>query len=69
MSVSYDFNSLYPSGQIDINRIWPKMQEAYPFKQYIANAVHTLFNSGRWSELYRSVLLTEKYHNPENLVF
>ena len=24
LSVSYDFNSLYPSAQIDINSTWPK---------------------------------------------
>ena len=67
--VSYDFNSLYPSAQIDINITWPKIQTAYPFKQYMTDAVCTLFNNGRRNELNRSALLTVKTHNPENLVF
>ena len=29
----------------------------------------TLFKSGRWNEKNRSLFLTVKYHNPENLVF
>ena len=31
--VSYDFSSLYPSAQIDINSTWPKIETAYPFKK------------------------------------
>ena len=31
--ISYDFNSLYPSAQIDINSTWPKIETAYPFKK------------------------------------
>ena len=67
--VSYDFNSLYSSDQIDINRSWPKIETSYPFKKFMSDAVCTLFNSGRWNELNRSAFLTVKYHNPENLVF
>ena len=67
--VSYDFNSLYPSAQIDKNSTWPKIETAYPFKKYMSDAVCTLFNSGRWNELNRSAFLTIKYHNPANLVF
>ena len=67
--VSYDFNSLYPSAQIDKDSIWPKIETAYPFKKYMADAICTLFNSGRWNELNRSAFLTIKYHNPENLIF
>ena len=67
--VSYDFNSLYPSAQIDKNSTWLKIETAYPFKKYMNNAICTLFNSGRWNELNRSAFLTIKYHNPENLIF
>ena len=67
--VSYDFNSLYPSAQIDKNSTWPKIETAYPFKKYMSDAVCRLFNRGRWNELNRSAFLTTKYHNPENLVF
>ena len=67
--VSYDFNSLYPSAQIDKNSTWPKIETAYPFKKHMSDAVCTLFNSGRWNELNRSAFLTVKYHNPENLIF
>ena len=67
--VSYDFNSLYPSAQIDKNSTWPKIETAYPFRKYMSDAVCTLFNSGRWNELNRSAFLTIKYHNPANLVF
>ena len=69
MSVSYDFNSLYPSAQIDKNSTWPKIETAYPFKKYMNDSICTLFNSGRWNELNRSAFLTVKYHNPENLTF
>ena len=31
--VLYDFNSVYPSAQIDINGPWPKIETAYPFKK------------------------------------
>ena len=31
--VAYDFNSLYPSAQIDINSIWPKIETAYQVKK------------------------------------
>ena len=67
--MSYDFNSLYPSAQIDINSTWPKIETAYPFKKYLSDAVCSLFNSGRWNEINRSAFLTVKYHNPENLDF
>ena len=30
---SWVFNSLYPSAQIDIKSIWPKIETAYPFKK------------------------------------
>ena len=68
MLVSYDFSSLYPSAQIDLNCIWPKIESAYPFKNYMSDAVCSMFNSGRWNELNRSAFLTVKYHNRENLV-
>ena len=64
--VSYDFNSLYPSAQLDINSTWPKIETAYPFKKCMSDAVCRLFNNGKWNELIRSVFLTVKYHNPEN---
>ena len=67
--VSYDFNSLYPSAQIDKNSTWPKIETAYPFKKHMNESICTLFNNGRWNELNRSVFLTVKYHNPENLIF
>ena len=67
--VSYDFNSLYPSAQIDKDSNWPKIETAYPFKKFMNDAICTLFNSGRWNELNRSAFLTIKYHNPENLIF
>ena len=67
--VSYDFNSLYPSAQIDKNSTWPKIETAYPFKKHMNDAICTLFNSGKWNELNRSAFLTIKYHNPENLIF
>ena len=66
--VSYDFNSLYPSAQIDKNSIWPKIETAYPFKKYMCDVVCTLFNSGRWDEINSSAFLTVKYYNPENLL-
>ena len=31
--VSYDFNSLYPSAQIDKINTWPKIETTYPFKK------------------------------------
>ena len=31
--VSYDFNSSYPSAQIDLYSAWPKIETAYPFKK------------------------------------
>ena len=49
--VSYDFNSLSPSAQIDVNSTWPKIETAYPSKKYMSDAVCSLFNSGRWNEL------------------
>ena len=67
--VSYDFNTLYPSSQIDKNSTWPKIETAYPFKNYTSDSVCILFNSGRWNELNRSAFLTLKYHNPENMIF
>ena len=67
--VSYDFNSFYPSAQIDINSTWPKIETAYPFKKYMNDAVCYLFNSGKWNQLNRSAFLTIKYHNPESLIF
>ena len=69
MLVSCDFNSLYPSAQIDKNSTWPKIETSYPFKKYMNDAICTLFNSGRWNESNRSAFLTVKYHNPPNLIF
>ena len=45
--VSYDFNSLYPSAQIDIKTTWLKIETAYPFKKYMSDPVCSLFNSER----------------------
>ena len=67
--VSYDFNSLYPSAQIDINSTWPKIETAYLFKKYMIDAVCYLFNSGKWNQINRSAFLTVNYHKPENLIF
>ena len=67
--VSYDFNSLYSSAQIDINSYWPKIEIAYSFKKYKSDAFCSLLNSGRLNELNRSAFLTVKHHNPENSVF
>ena len=67
--VSYDFNSLYPSAQIDINRTGPKIEKAYPFERYMIDAVCSLFNTGRWNKLNRYAFLTLKHHKSENLIF
>ena len=67
--VSYDFNSLYPSGQIDKNSTWPKIETAYPLKKHMNDAVCYLFNSGKWNQLNKPAFITIKYHNPENLIF
>ena len=69
MLVSYDFNGLYPSAQIDKKSTWPKIETSYPLKKYLSESICTLFNSGRWPELKRSAFLTVKYHNPEKLIF
>ena len=45
--VSYDFNSLYPSAQIDKNSTWRKIETAYPFKKHMNDAICYLFNSGK----------------------
>ena len=67
--MSYDFNSLNPSAQIDKNSTWPEIGTSYPFKIFMNESVCSLFNSGIWNELNRSAFLTVKYHNPENLIF
>ena len=67
--VSYDFNSFYPSAQIDINSTWPRIATNYPIEKYVSDAVCTMFTSCRLNELNRSAFFTVKYHNPENLVF
>ena len=67
--VSYDFNSLHPSAQIDNNSTWPKIETGYPFKKHMNDALCYLFNSGKWNQLKRSTFFTIKYHNPENLIF
>ena len=36
---SYDFNSLYPIAQIDINSTWPQIETVYSFKNYMSDAV------------------------------
>ena len=45
--VSYDFNSLCPSAQIDKDSTWPKIETSYPFKKFMSDAICVLFNSGR----------------------
>ena len=67
--VSYDFNNLYPSAQIDLKSTWPKIETAYSFKKYMSDAFCKLFNSGKWIELIRSVFLNVKYHKTRNLIF
>ena len=67
--VSYDFNSLYPSAQIDINSTWSKVETDNPFEKYMNESICSLFNTEKWNELNRCAFLTVKYYNPENLVF
>ena len=67
--VTYDFNSLHPSAHLDRNSFWPKKETAYPFKKHMADAVCSLFNSGRLKEIIRFAVLTVRYHNPEKLIF
>ena len=67
--VSYDFNSFYPSAQLDINSIWPKIEKTCPFEKYVSVVVCSLFNSRRWNDINVCAFLTVKYHNPKNLVF
>ena len=69
LMVSYEFNSLYPSAQMDINNTWLKTETAYLFEIYRSDAVCSLLNSGRWIELNRCAFLTVKYQNPWKLVF
>ena len=45
--VIYDFKSLYPSAQIDINSTWPKIETTYPFKKDTNESICSLTNSGR----------------------
>ena len=67
--VSYDFNSLYPTAQRDMNSTWPKLEIAHPFEKDMNDSFCSLFNSGRWNGLKKSAFLTVKPHNPENLLF
>ena len=67
--VSYDFNSLYSSTEIDKNSTWPAIQTTHPFKVFMNDAVCELLNSGRWIQLTRSAFSTVKNQNPENLIF
>ena len=67
--VSYDFNSLNPSAQKDLNSTWPEIKRPYPFEKCMSDAVCSLFNSERWNELNRSAFLSVKHHNHENLIF
>ena len=67
--VSYDFNSLYHSDQIDIKTAWPIIETIYPFRKCMSESICNLFKSGRWNEVKRWAFLTVKYHNSENLVF
>ena len=67
--VSYDFSSLNPSAQIDLNSIWPKIETVYPFQKTMSDAVCSFFNSRRWNYLNKCPFLTVNYHNPENLIF
>ena len=67
--VSYDFNRLYSSAQIDINSTWPKIEIAYPLKKGLKESICSFFNSGRWNKVNRSAFLTVNYHNPKKLVF
>ena len=67
--VSSDFNRVYPFAQIDKSSAWPKIETAYPFKNYMSDAVCSLFNSGRLNDLNRSAFLTVEYYNLENLIF
>ena len=53
---SYDFNSLYPSAQIDINSTWLKIETAYPVRKEMNEYICSLFNSERWNQLNRSDL-------------
>ena len=56
--VSYDFNSFYPSAQIDLCSTWPKIETANPFEKHMSDAVCSLFTTGRWNELNISAFLT-----------
>ena len=67
--MSYEFNSLYPSAQIDTNSTRSNIETAYPIANQMNGSMCSLFNSGRWKELNRCAFLTVKYHNPEKLVF
>ena len=67
--VSYDFNSLYPSVEIDFKSTWPKIQTTYPLKNCMSDAFCSLFNSDQLKDLKKYAFLTVKYHNPENLIF
>ena len=67
--VSYDFNSLYPSAQIDLKSPWPKVETDFRFENFLSNSICCLFNSRRWNELKTSVFLTVKFHNRGNLIF
>ena len=67
--VSYNFNSLYPSAQTDLNGTRPKTETTYRFKKDMNETICTLFNCGRWSDLHRSAFSTVEYHSPEILIF
>ena len=67
--VSYDFNKLYPSAQVDKNSTWPAIETSYFFKKYMNESVCEIFNNEKWDNINRSACSTVEYHNPECLIF
>ena len=43
--LSYNFNSLCPSAQADVNSNWPKIETSFAFEEYMSDSVCSLFNS------------------------
>ena len=54
---------------MDNNSSWPKIDTACPFKNFMSDAVCSLFKSSRWNELNICAFVIVEYRNPEILVF
>ena len=68
--MDFGATSLYPSGMLDENSVYPEIETGFAFKPHMNHVFVEAFNNQTFNQDGdESAILGKKYYNPPNLIF